>query len=74
VPLYLYRRQDGSIFEIAQRITDASLLSCPRTGQSTERVLQPFTAHFKGTRFYSTDSHKPKSKEHPRGGGRTDSG
>jgi putative FmdB family regulatory protein len=74
VPVYVYRRQDGSIFEIAQRITDASLVSCPTTGQRVERVLQPFTVHFKGTGFYSTDSRKPKSNEQPRGDGGTDSG
>lgn len=43
VPVYVYRRQDGSIFEIEQRMTEDTLVSCPRTGQSVERVLQPFT-------------------------------
>jgi hypothetical protein len=41
--VYVYRRQDGSTFELGKRITEDSLVSCPTTGQSVERVLQPFT-------------------------------
>ena len=69
VPVYVYRRQDGSTFEIEQRITEDSLVSCPTTGQQVERVLQPFTPRYKGTGFYSTDHRKPRAKEHPKGGG-----
>jgi predicted nucleic acid-binding Zn ribbon protein len=69
VPVYVYRRQDGSTFEIEQRITENSLVSCPTTGQKVERVLQPFTPRYKGTGFYSTDHRKPKAKEPPKGGG-----
>ena len=68
VPVYVYRRQNGSTFEIEQRITKKGLVSCPTTGQSVERVLQPFTPHYKGTGFYSTDHRKPKAKEPPKGG------
>jgi predicted nucleic acid-binding Zn ribbon protein len=74
MPAYIYRRQDGSSFEIEQRITEASLMSCPTTGQRVERVLQPFTPRYKGTGFYSTDSRKPKAKEQRQGSGRTDVG
>ena len=66
VPVYVYRREDGSTFEIAQRITEDSLVSCPTTGQKVVRVLQPFTARYKGTGFYSTDHRKPKAKEQPK--------
>ena len=71
VPVYVYRREDGSTFEIAQRITEDSLVSCPTTGQKVERVLQPFTPRYKGTGFYSTDHRKPKAeaKEQPKSGG-----
>ena len=69
VPVYVYRRQDGSTFEIEQRITDDSLVSCPTTGQSVERVLQPFAPRYKGTGFYSTDHRKPKAKEPPKDAG-----
>ncbi len=55
VPVYVYRRYDGSSFELEQRITADALVSCPTTGQCVERVMQPFTACYKGTGFYSTD-------------------
>jgi predicted nucleic acid-binding Zn ribbon protein len=59
--VYVYRRQDGSTFEIQQRITEEALVECPTTGQSVERVLQPFSPHYTGTGFYSTDHRKPKT-------------
>jgi predicted nucleic acid-binding Zn ribbon protein len=68
VPVYVYRRQDGSTFEIEQRMTADGLVSCPTTGQRVERVLQPFTPHYKGTGFYSTDHRRPKVKEERKGG------
>jgi predicted nucleic acid-binding Zn ribbon protein len=71
VPVYVYRRLDGSTFEIEQRITEASLVSCPTTGQTVGRVLQPFTPRYRGTGFYSTDHRKPKAKEQPKGDGGT---
>jgi predicted nucleic acid-binding Zn ribbon protein len=73
VPVYVYRREDGSTFEIAQRITEDSLVICPTTGQKVERVLQPFTPRYKGTGFYSTDHRKPKAEanEQPKVGGGT---
>jgi predicted nucleic acid-binding Zn ribbon protein len=37
--VYVYRRQDGSTFEIEQRITADRLARCPTTGQPVERVL-----------------------------------
>jgi putative FmdB family regulatory protein len=69
VPVYVYRRLDGSTFEIEQPITEDSLASCPTTGQKVERVLQPFTPRYKGTGFYSTDHHRiPKGNDQPKGG------
>ena len=72
--MYVYRREDGSRFEIEQRMTEDSLVSCPTTGQKVERVLQPFTPRYRGTGFYSTDHRKPKAKERPSGRGGKDSG
>ncbi|UGS34713.1 FmdB family zinc ribbon protein [Capillimicrobium parvum] len=69
MPVYVYRRHDGSTFEITQRITDDSLVSCPTTGQKVERVLQPFAPRYKGTGFYSTDHRRLKPSEQPKGGG-----
>jgi putative FmdB family regulatory protein len=68
MPVYVYRRQDGSTFEIEQRITEDSLVICPTTGQQVERVLQPFTPRYKGTGFYSTDHRRSKAKEQSKGG------
>ena len=67
MPVYVYRRQDGSTFEFEQRITADGLVSCPTTGQKVERVLQPFTPRYKGTGFYSTDHRRAKDKEQPKG-------
>ena len=61
--MYVYRRHDGSVFELEQRITMDSLVSCPTTGLSVERVLQPFSARYKGTGFYSTDHGKASRHE-----------
>ena len=74
MPVYVYRREDGSTFELAQRITEESLVSCPTSGQKVERVLQPFTPRYRGTGFYSTDHRKPKAKEQPSGRDGKDSG
>ena len=59
MPMYVYRCDDGSTFEIEQRMTAAALLSCPTTGQTVVRVLQPFSPRYRGTGFYSTDHPKP---------------
>ena len=59
MPLYVYRRWDGSTFETQQRMAEDALVTCPTTGQSVERVLQPFAPRYTGTGFYSTDHRKP---------------
>jgi len=69
VPVYVYRRRDGSTFETEQRMAEAALVACPTTGQSVERVLQPFTPRYTGTGFYSTDHRRSKVKEQRKGGG-----
>ena len=69
MPVYVYRRSDGSCFQLEQRITVDALVTCPTTGQSVERVMQPFTPRYKGAGFYSTDH--PKTT---RGASRTDLG
>ncbi|RMH18198.1 MAG: zinc ribbon domain-containing protein [Gammaproteobacteria bacterium] len=55
MPTYVYRREDGSTFEIVQRITEAPLERCPTTNQRVERVIQKPAVHFKGSGFYETD-------------------
>lgn len=74
MPVYVYRRKDGSIFEIEQRITEDSLIRCPTTGLEMERVLQPFSPRYRGTGFYSTDHGKPRPEEPGRGRDRAASG
>jgi predicted nucleic acid-binding Zn ribbon protein len=72
--VYVYRRRDGSSFELEQRITVDALVSCPTTGQSVERVMQPFSPRYKGTGFYSTDHRKATpsaSRTDPAGSCRT---
>jgi predicted nucleic acid-binding Zn ribbon protein len=56
--VYVYRRRDGSTFELQQRITVDALVICPTTGQAVERIMQPFSPRYTGTGFYSTDHPK----------------
>src|SRR5215210_2328221 len=55
MPVYVYRRDDGSTFELEERITANALLICPTTGRAVNRVLQPFAPRYTGSGFYSTD-------------------
>jgi predicted nucleic acid-binding Zn ribbon protein len=58
MPVYVYRRRDGSTFELEQRITVDALVVCPTTGQGVERVMQRFSPRYRGAGFYSTDHPK----------------
>jgi putative FmdB family regulatory protein len=55
MPIYEYRRPDGTTFEIQQSFSDEPLSKDPETGVPVERVLHPPAVHFKGKGFYSTD-------------------
>ena len=56
MPTYLYKREDGSTFEIEQRITAPALKECPTTGQVVERLISPGAGLIiKGSGFYITD-------------------
>lgn len=56
MPTYVYRREDGTTFEVFQRITDDALTADPETGQPVERVIGGGAGLiFKGTGFYETD-------------------
>jgi putative FmdB family regulatory protein len=55
MPIYEYRRPDGSTFEILQAFTDEPLSQDPKTGAPVERVLHAPAVHFKGKGFYNTD-------------------
>jgi len=55
MPIYEYRRPDGTTFEIQQSFSDAALTVDPETGVPVERVLHAPAVHFKGKGFYNTD-------------------
>ena len=55
MPIYEYRRPDGSTFEIQQSFSEDPLKTDPDTGVPVERVLHAPAVHFKGKGFYNTD-------------------
>jgi len=55
MPIYEYRRPDGTTFEIVQSFSDEPLKKDPETGVAVERVLHAPAVHFKGKGFYNTD-------------------
>ena len=62
MPTYTYRREDGSAFDIEQRITEEPLKECPTTGQKVKRIINGSAGLvFKGSGFYLTDYGKTKS-------------
>lgn len=56
MPVYTYRREDGTTFEIQQKFLDDPLTVCPTTGQKVVRIIQSAGIIFKGSGFYVTDS------------------
>jgi putative FmdB family regulatory protein len=55
MPIYEYRRPDGSTFEIVQSFSEDPLTHDPDTGAPVQRVLHAPAVHFKGKGFYNTD-------------------
>jgi putative FmdB family regulatory protein len=56
MPTYTYKREDGSVFDIEQRITEPALAACPTTGQKVKRIITGAGGLvFKGSGFYLTD-------------------
>jgi putative FmdB family regulatory protein len=55
MPIYEYRRPDGTTFEVMQGFSDEPLTRDPDTGVPVERVLHAPAVHFKGKGFYNTD-------------------
>jgi predicted nucleic acid-binding Zn ribbon protein len=53
MPLYVYKREDGTTIEIQHSIHDDALTVCPETGQRMERVPQAFGSAQLPTRFHS---------------------
>jgi putative FmdB family regulatory protein len=64
MPTYVYRREDGSTFEVVQRISEDALTVDPETGQKVQRVISGAGLVFKGSGFYLTDYvHKDGGKK-----------
>jgi putative FmdB family regulatory protein len=55
MPIYEYRRPDGTTFEILQKFSDPTLTEDPETGVPVERVFRAPAIHFKGSGFHNTD-------------------
>jgi putative FmdB family regulatory protein len=55
MPIYEYRRPDGTTFDIQQSFSEDPLTVDPDTGVPVERVLHAPAVHFKGKGFYNTD-------------------
>ena len=56
MPVYTYRREDGTTFDFRQKFMDEPLAVDPTTGQHVVRVVQPAGIIFKGSGFYVNDS------------------
>jgi putative FmdB family regulatory protein len=56
MPTYTYRREDGTTFEVRQKITEDPLETCPETGQNVERIITGSGGViFKGDGFHVND-------------------
>ncbi len=67
MPVYTYRREDGTTFDIRQKFGDRPLHVCPTTSQVVNRVIQPAGIIFKGSGFYVNDNNKAKNPAKPAG-------
>lgn len=56
MPVYTYRREDGTTFDVRQKFADAPLTTDPATGQPVFRVVHAAGIIFKGSGFYVNDS------------------
>ncbi len=72
MPVYTYRREDGSTFELRQSFSDAPLTADPETGQKVVRLVQGTGVIFKGSGFYVNDS--KGSKQSLSGTSKSDNG
>jgi putative FmdB family regulatory protein len=66
MPIYEYRRPDGTTFEVLQKFSDDALTHDPESGVPVQRVLSAPAIHFKGKGFHNTDY---GTKKRPVGGG-----
>jgi putative FmdB family regulatory protein len=62
MPIYEFRCENGHLFEVMQKITDAPITQCEECGAPVARVFHPIAVHFKGSGFYNTDYGTAKRK------------
>ena len=56
MPTYEYKREDGSTFEVKQKMSEKPLTTCPDTGQKVKRVISGGGGVvYKGDGWYVTD-------------------
>ncbi|WP_421773478.1 FmdB family zinc ribbon protein [Gracilimonas sp.] len=56
MPTYEYKREDGSTFEIIQKMSEPALETCPTTGQKVKRIISGGGGVvYKGDGWYVTD-------------------
>ncbi len=56
MPTYEYKREDGTTFEVIQKMSDDPLTTCPETGQKVKRIISGGGGVvYKGDGFYVTD-------------------
>lgn len=65
MPVYTYRREDGTTFDFRQKFRDNPLDTCPTTGQPVSRVIHPAGIIFKGSGFYVNDAKKASNSASP---------
>jgi putative FmdB family regulatory protein len=56
MPVYTYRREDGTTFDYKQSFKEDPLTVCPTTGQPVVRLISSPGIIFKGSGFYVTDN------------------
>ena len=69
MPIYEYRRPDGSTSEVMQKFSDEPLTVDPETGEPVQRVFRPPAIHFKGKGFHNTDYGTRKRNREKEAGG-----
>ena len=56
MPTYVYKREDGTLFELTQKMSEQALKTCPQTGQKVHRVITGGGGVvYKGDGWYVTD-------------------
>lgn len=56
MPTYEYKREDGTTFEISQKMSEPALTTCPTTGQNVRRIISGGGGVvYKGDGWYVTD-------------------